>query len=76
MKKGFEAFIFNFYEKNAETVNRTWRWKISNSEAKWQKLIENNKKSARNSSSFLTFLEVYIKSLKIHAFNSLKKPKS
>lgn len=40
MKKGFEGFVHNFYQKNIEIINKTWKWKLDNNENKWQVKFE------------------------------------
>ena len=72
LKKGFEAFVFNYYDRNLETINQTWQWKISSSNTKWQKLLSNSQKSAKTSSNFLKLLNSYLQSLKTHTFRLLK----
>jgi hypothetical protein len=40
MKKGFEGFVHNYYQKNIEIINKTWKWKLDNNENKWQVKFE------------------------------------
>lgn len=75
-KKGFEAFVFNYYDRNLETINQTWQWKISNSNTKWQKLLLTSKKTAKTSSTLLNLLNTYLNSLKSHSFRCLKSFKN
>lgn len=71
-KKAFEAFVHNYYNENAETVNKSWRWKLSNIETKQQNLFSHLKSQKQQSSLFLSLLKSYSKRLKIHTFNTLK----
>ncbi|OMJ70227.1 hypothetical protein SteCoe_31858 [Stentor coeruleus] len=40
MKKGFEGFVHNYYQKNIEIINKTWKWKLDNNENKWKVKFE------------------------------------
>ena len=74
-KKGFEAFIHNFYEQNMETINKSWRWKLSNHDSKHQTIFSNSKAIKSQTSFLFSVIESYTKSLKLHTFKILKPKK-
>jgi hypothetical protein len=73
LKQGFDSFIHNFYQKNIETINKTWKWKLSNTDSKYQRVLSQTLSNNKLSTSFLLLLDKYISSLQRFSFCALKK---
>jgi hypothetical protein len=73
MKKGFDAFVHNYYQTDIEKVTTAWKWKLSNSSSKWYVESLRNSNTKKITVSLFTALINYCDKIKRFSFNTLKK---